>query len=140
MYLFLSTSAPYAIAAFRFILTSPPERPSSLDFLYHTGPGKLLGHATFSWRGTFLSATANSFLDLRLAWKRIFLKRFLFHHATFARRDTFLQAAADFLLDPQYPRVLSLIFWRRSSARLQTLRRFLSPSTGIIAACPLGLP
>jgi hypothetical protein len=38
-YLFLNTSAPYAIAAFWFLLTSPPKCPSSLDFLYYTGPG-----------------------------------------------------------------------------------------------------
>jgi hypothetical protein len=83
--------------------------------------------------------TANSFHDSRLAWIRIFLKRLLFRHATFARQDTFLQAAADFLQDPLFPQVLSLIFWRRSTARLQTLRRFLGPLTGITAASPLGI-
>jgi hypothetical protein len=83
-------------------------------------------------------ATANSFHDSRLAWIQIFLMRFLFRHATFARRDTFLQAAADFLLDPLFPRVLSLIFWRRSAAILQNLRRFLSSPTGITAASSLG--
>jgi hypothetical protein len=64
---------------------------------------------------------------------------FLFRHATFARRDTFLQAAAEFLLNPRYPQVLSLILWRRSEARLQTLRRFINPPTGITAAASLGI-
>jgi hypothetical protein len=99
----------------------------------------LLRHAVSARRGTFLRATANSFRDLRLSWIRIFLTSFLFRHATFALRDTLLQSAADFLLDPRYPRVLSFLFQRRSSARLQTLRRFLGSPTGITAAPPLGI-
>jgi hypothetical protein len=64
---------------------------------------------------------------------------FLFRHATFAQRDTFLQAAANFRPDPIFPRVLSLIFWRRSAARFRTLRRFLGSPTGITAASPSGI-
>jgi hypothetical protein len=69
-YLFLNISAHYATAAFRFLLTFPLKRPSSLDLLYHIGPGTLfsgnvpLCHATFAWWGTFLRATANSFRNL----------------------------------------------------------------------------
>jgi hypothetical protein len=37
----LNTLAAYAIAAFWFLLTPPPECPSSLDFLYHIFPGAL---------------------------------------------------------------------------------------------------
>jgi hypothetical protein len=59
-------------------------------------------------------------------------KMFLFRHATFAWRDTFL-------LDPRFPRVLSFLFWWRSAARLQTLRRFLGSPTGITAASFLDL-
>jgi hypothetical protein len=46
MYLFLNTLVPYAIAVFRFLLTSPPERPSSLDLLYRIGPGALFSGYT----------------------------------------------------------------------------------------------
>jgi hypothetical protein len=99
----------------------------------------LLRHATFARRGTFLRAMANSFRDSRLSWIRIFPTSFLFRHATFTRRDTFLQAAANFLLDQRYPLVLSFLIWRRSAARLQTLRRFLGSPNGIAAAYPLGI-
>jgi hypothetical protein len=145
MYLFLSTSAPYDIAAIQFLLTSPPERPPPLDFLYHIGPGTHfsgygpLRHATFAQQGTFLRATASSFRDSRLAWIQIFLMIFLFRHATFAQRDTFLQAAADFPLDPLFPQVFSFLFWWHSVARLQTLRRFLGSPTSITVASPLGI-
>jgi hypothetical protein len=62
---------------------------------------------------------------------------FLFRHSTFSRRDIFLQAAADFLLDALFPRVLSFLLWRRSAAKLQTLRRFLGSPAGITAASSL---
>jgi hypothetical protein len=97
-----------------------------------------LRHATFARCIISLRATANSFRDSRLAWIRIFLMRFLFRHASFTRRDHFLQAAADFLLDRLFPRVLSLLFLRRSAARLQTLRCFLDPPTAINTASALG--
>jgi hypothetical protein len=67
----------------------------------------------------YLPVAVNLFHGSQFSWIRICLTKFLLCHSTF------LQAAADFLLDPLYPRVLSLLFWRRSAARLQTLRRFL---------------
>jgi hypothetical protein len=82
-----------------------------------------LCRSNFAQRIAFISAAANSFLRPHFSKVLIFLIMFLFPHATFAPRDTFLQAAANFLLDSQYPRVLSYRLWRRSAARLQTLRR-----------------
>jgi hypothetical protein len=63
---------------------------------------------------------------------------FLYRHANFGQWDTFLQAAANFLLDSQYPLVHSLIFWWLFAAKLQTLRRFLGPLTGITTVSFLG--
>jgi hypothetical protein len=80
---------------------------------------------------------ANSFHRPHFSRVRIFVMRFLFRHASFTRWDTFLQAVADFLPDLLFPPVLSHVFWRGSTARLQTLRRFLDPPTSITAASPL---
>jgi hypothetical protein len=82
---------------------------------------------------------SNSFHGSQFSWIRIFLTSFLFHHATFARQDTLLQVAANFLLDPQFPRVLSFLFWQWSMARLQTLHRFLGSPAGITAAFPFSI-
>jgi hypothetical protein len=50
---FSSGWGSYAVAAFRFLLMSPPERPSCLDFLYHIVPGALFcGEACFLHGGT----------------------------------------------------------------------------------------
>jgi hypothetical protein len=89
---------------------------------------------TFAQRVVLILAAANSFRRAHFSRIRIFLMKFLFRHATFARRDTFLQAASISLLDLLFPWVLSLIFWRRSAAILQTLRCFLGPPTGITAS------
>jgi hypothetical protein len=62
-----------------------------------------------------------------------------FRHATFVRRNTFLQAAANSLLDPRFSRDPSLIFWRRSAARLQTLRRPDRHYCGVFLGCLLML-
>jgi hypothetical protein len=95
--------------------------------------------ATFEQGVVLILAATNSFRRPHFSRIRIFLKRFLLRHATFALRDTFLQAAADFFLDSRFLRVLSFLFWRRSAARFQILRRFLGFPTGITAASPLGI-
>jgi hypothetical protein len=97
-----------------------------------------LRRATFAQRVILILMVANSFRRPHFSSVQIFLMMFLFKLATFARRDTFLQAAVNFLLDSQCPRLLSFIFWWRFAARLQTLRRFLGPPTGITAASFLG--
>jgi hypothetical protein len=96
-----------------------------------------LRRATFAQRVVFILEAANFFRRPHFSRVQIFLMGFLFRLATFALRDTVLQAAANVLLDPLFTRVLSFLVWRRCEARLQTLRRFLSPPTGITAASSL---
>jgi hypothetical protein len=95
--------------------------------------------ATSAQRVVLILVAANYFRRPHFSWIRIFLKKFLLRHANFARQEPFLQAAANFLLDSQFPWVLLFFLWRRSAARLQTLRRFLGSPTGITAASPLGI-
>jgi hypothetical protein len=55
-------------------------------------------------------------------------------HATVAQRDIFLPATVNLLLDSQFAWILLFGFWWRPAARFRSLRRYLSPSTGITVA------
>jgi hypothetical protein len=107
---------------------------SSLTFLSSSCS---LRRATYAQRDIFLQA-AHSFRGPQFPWVPIFPKRFLFHHATLARRDAFLLAAFKPFWDSQLAWILPFGFWRRPAARFRSLRRFLSPPTGITAAYSLG--
>jgi hypothetical protein len=98
-----------------------------------------LCRASFARWVISLRAAVSSFHGPQFSYIRIFLTSFLFRHANFARRNNFRQAAADLLLDLLSLRVLFILLWRLSAARLQTIRRFFGPPTCINAASSLGI-
>jgi hypothetical protein len=76
--------------------------------------------------------------DKFLALTTIFLTVLFLRHATVARPVIFLPATDNLFRDSQLAVILPFGFWRRPAARFRSLRRFLSPLTGITAASSLG--
>jgi hypothetical protein len=83
------------------------------------------------------SASTSRLLATDLNTESICLKTLLLRNATLAWRDVLLPVTVTLFRDLQYPWALSFGLWRRSAASFRTLRRFLSPLTGITTASPM---